>query len=422
VSCKVLCLSLLAAANIIAPAAAQNATQPARTSEADAAAVETEGWKLVWDGRPSLRYGDLIRIDARARFSTEMRDSPASLQQPESSRFDIARRRIGASGSIGATEFQIEREFAGTPRWRDVYADYGRFEVASIRAGQFKLPFSLDENTSSANLDFVYRSQAASLSPGRDQGVMFHGRSGVLRYEAGMFAGDGDNGRDNDTRRPEPVSWSRAARIVVQPLRSSKSLMENLQAGIAFTSASLPPSYIDLSGPTALGRPFFSDDFATQGARTRIGLEMRWRPGPFGVQSEFVRLTSERLGQSIEDTDLPPLAASAWYVQGTWIATGEKKTRGADQPIRPVFGGGSGSLEFAARIERWRVSSGGDTLPMLAPRAETILAHGDRAVTVGINWWLNQWLRLQANLIHDTMSGADTSSFWSQVVRFQFAM
>jgi phosphate-selective porin len=153
------------------------------------------------------------------------------------------------------------------------------------------------------------------------------------------------------------------------------------------------------------------------------------------VQSEFVRTTSERRAQSIQDTDLPPIVAAAWYVSGTWIVTGEEKTRGADEPKRPLFSGGFGSVELAARVEAARFSSAGEGPPSTGPRAETILPHRDRAVTFGVNWSPNRWIRIQANLVRDTMTvpmgevpasapsvDGPTASFWSRVVRLRFAM
>ncbi len=411
---------------------------PPQQADDHASATNSERvWKFSWDNRPSLRYGDLLRIDFRARLTGDLRRSEASLRDTDTSRFDIARRRIGVSGEIGGVaDFQVERELAHARPWRDVYVDYHRFNGVRIQAGQFKLPFGLDENTSSANLDFVYRSRAAELSPGRDPGVMVHGRAGVLRYEAGMFAHDGDNARGNDTVR---VSGGRTAagRLLVQPFRSSTSLLlKDLQAGIAYTSSRVSAGIADLRVDTALGQPFFRPGLAVQGTRSRAGVEMRWRPGPFSVQSEFVRLTSERRGQSIDETDLPPLRADAWYAQGGWVVTGERKAKGgADEPRRPLFRGGAGAVELAARIEAVRLSSSGPGLPSTGPRAEAILPYRDRVLTLGVNWSPNRWVRVQANLVRDRLSmptagdfagGAlperAASSFWSRVVRFRFAM
>jgi phosphate-selective porin len=382
-----------------------------------------------------VRYGDLLRIDVRARVVSDLRNPDAALTDNDTSRFDIARRRIGVEGEIAdVADFQIEREFAGSRPWRDVYLNYRGLDRVELQGGHFKLPFGLDENTSSTNLDFVYRSRAARLSPGRDRGLMAHGRMGVVRYAAGAFTQDGENGRDEDVRRPSG-GWTTAGRLLVQPFRSSTSVFEDLQAGIAYTSSDVQSGIADFRGPNALREPFFRPEFAVQGLRRRVGLEMRWRPGPFSVQSELVRLTSERLGQGIDDRDLPSLAASTWYLHGTWAITGETKTAGADEPKRPLFDGGFGSLELAARIEGVRFSSDGAGLPSTGPRAETILPHRDSAVTLGLNWSPNRWIRVQGNLIRETMSiptgevplsgplvDGPTSSFWSRVVRFRFAL
>lgn len=414
---------------------AQQTSPQAEGVQAAAPAVEEkQGWSLSWENRPVVRYGDLLRVDLRARFIGDVRRSDASLEDSDTSRFDIGRRRIGISGEIaGVADFQVERELDDTRPWRDVYLNYRGLDAVQIQAGQFKLPFGLDENTSSANLDFVYRSRAAGLSPGRDPGVMAHGRAGVLQYEAGMFAHDGDNARGNGTVR---VSGGRTAagRLVVQPLRSSTSVFEDLQAGVAYTTSEVSSGISDLRVDTALGQPFFPPAFAVQGARRRAGLEMRWRPGPFSVQSEFIRLTSERRGQSLDESDLSPLTADAWYAQGAWVVTGENKADGADEPRRPLFGGGIGSVELAARVEAVRVSSRGGALPSTGPRAETIPTYRDRVTTLGVSWSPNRWIRVQANLVRDTLSmpldfaaeeppaNGSASSYWSRVVRFRVSM
>ena len=430
---------------VLLPASSSFAQDSGSTPAAEkpaANAVERD-WNFRWDNRPSVRYGDLLRIDVRARLVSDMRRPDAAFVDNDTSRFDIARRRIGVEGEIGdVADFQIERDFADRRRWRDVYLNYRGLERVELQAGQFKLPFGLDENTSSTNLDFVYRSRAARLSPGRDPGLMAHGRVGVLRYEAGAFTQDGDNGRAGGLPRPSG-GWTTAGRLLVQPLRSSTSTFEDLQAGVAYTSSDVQSGIADLRGPSALRDPFLRPEFAVQGMRRRVGLEMRWRPGPFSVQSELVRMASERLGQSVEDLDLPSLTASAWYVHGTWVVTGEKKTAGADEPKRPLFEGGFGSLEFAARVEGVRFSSAGagpsfdvaQSRPTTGPRAETILPHRDGAITLGVNWSPNRWIRVQGNLIRDTISiptgeaplsgplvDGPSSSFWSRVVRFRFAL
>ena len=353
-----------------------------------------------------------MRVELRVQGLADRRGSDATLAESDLSRFDTARRRIGIAGSIGkAAEFQVERELSGGG-WKDVFLNYRGAGPVQIQGGHFKLPFGLDENTSSSHLDFVYRSRAATeLAPGRDVGVMAQGRAGIVKYEAGVFGGR-----------------TTAGRVVVQPFRKTKSTFEDVQAGVAYAASALDEGMSDLHGDTALGGRFFSHDYAVNGTRHRVGVEARWRPGPFSLQSEVVRLIDERRGQSITNADLPSLTATSWYVQGSWLATGERKTKGADEPKRPLFEGGIGSIELAARVESLRFGSSDSAAAVLAPRAELIPLHQDTAVTVGVNWSPNRWVRLQANLVREHVivpEGAAWSSpptFWSRILRVRFAL
>lgn len=346
--------------------------------------------------------------------------------------FDLSRRRVGIEGLIdGVVEFQVELEIDDNDPWRDVYVNVRPVDAIQVQAGKFKLPFGLEENTSAANLDFVYRSRAATqLAPGRDRGVMVHGRvlNRIVGYEAGVFDHDGRNARSSDAG----ITYGErtlAARLTLQPFRPRKGLWRDLQFGVAGTTSDVPEGLSGLRGRTALDAPFFEPEMWVQGQRWRTGLELRWRPGPFSVKAEYTRVTTERLEQSVEDTDLSPLVATGWYVSGTYLVTGEKKTSGPEAPRRSLPRGGWGALELAARIERLRFASlGSGEVPTLGPRTEAVTPAADRAITLGINWIPMRHLKLQANLIRETLSNPASgplpsqSAFWSGVMRFQIAM
>jgi phosphate-selective porin OprO/OprP len=385
-----------------------------------------------WDDHPSIRLGKGTHIDFRARFQADRRASDAPLSDQETADFDIARRRIGVEGEIkNIVEFQVERELISGDAWRDVFVNYKQFDAVQVRGGKFKLPFSLDENTSATNLDFIYRSRAATfLAPGRDRGVMVHGRVAkrILRYELGLFDRDGRNARTRDTER---VSGGQtiAGRIRVEPFRRSKTVMRELEAGIAFTGSDVEEGFPGLRGRTALDAAFFKPDFLVSGRRRRIGVEAQWRPGPFSLKSEFIRVSDERHTLSVEDTDLSPLTSNGWYVSGTWAITGEKKASGLDTPRKPILRGGFGAVEVAARVERlaFRSDAAGQ-VPSTSPRADVILGNGDRALTLGASWYLNRWLKVQGNVIRESIDDPaqgplpSQRMFWSRVVRLQLSI
>jgi phosphate-selective porin len=385
-----------------------------------------------WKNYPSLHLGKGTHIDLHARIQLDLTKLDSASLDTDDAETDLARRRVSLEGEIGGVlAFEVARELTGENPWRDVYVDYRQFDVFQVQAGKFKLPFSLDENTGPANLDFVYRSLAARiLAPGRDRGVMFHGRflHRIVRYEAGVFDHDGRNAR---TRNPERVAGERAiaGRVVAQPFRSSKSAAADLQIGLAVTSSKVPLGLRSLRGRTTFEETFFDPDLWVQGLRRRTGFELRWRPGPFSLKAEYIRVTTERRGQSVEDADLSPLSATGWYVSGTWVMTGENKADGLHKPRRSLFRGGIGAVEASCRLEKVTFrSTARSGVPSFSVRADLIEESTDSVGTFGANWYVNPWLKIQVNAIRETVHHggrqplATRTSAWAHVMRFQFTL
>jgi phosphate-selective porin OprO/OprP len=417
------------------------ASRPAATAAAgwtaallvliNAAPARAQTPTFQWKNHPELHAGEL-RVQFRARFQLDRRRSDVEIAEEDFSN-DVARRRIGVEGRFGNyLEFQVERDLDdSSDAWRDVFANYRQFDSVQLQYGKFKLPFSLDENTSATNLDFVRRSLAAgTLAPGRDRGWMLHGRvlDRTVRYEFGIFRHDGRNAR---TRSNDRVYGGRtgAFRISGQPFRSSKSLARDLQVGAAWTWGDIPEGFSGLRGQTVFGQPFFKSRYLVLGQRRRTGLETRWRPGPVSLKAELIKVTDQRLGQSVEDTPLSPLRAVGWYASGTWAITGESKAGGLDSPRRPLFKGGLGAIEVAARLERLTFDSVATGEPASTSyRADVILGNSNRAFTAGANWYPNRWVKIQFNLIQETLADPEQgplpsqSRIWSRVVRFQFQL
>lgn len=407
------------------PSTASSTTQ-------DAEKPKPEGWHFRLVPGPSLRFRDSVRLDLHARVQIDGVDSPLAEDDGDPSVLDVGRRRVGVEGELGRiVQFEIERELGSGEAWRDVFVNYRQFTAVRVQAGKFKLPFSLDENTGSTNLDFTHRSRVATqLAPGRDIGVVIHGRpfSPRLRYEVGVFEHDGRNARTSNIARVFGGTTV-AGRITVVPFAGSKSELADLRVAVAATGSTVPEGFPALRGRTAVDARFFRADVLVNGRRQRTGLELRWRPGPFSIQSEYIRVADDRRGESVEDTDLSPLIASGWYLSGTWAMTGERKAGGIDRPKRPVLPkAGIGAVELAARVEALSFRSGaGDQPPSTSPRADVIVGNALHGVTLGVNWYLNRWIKVQVNLIRERVDDpeqlpiAEHSVIWSRAVRLQLA-
>ena len=115
-------------------------------------------------------------------------------------------------------------------------------------------------------------------------------------------------------------------------------------------------------------------------------------------------------------------------MSGTWLVTGEQKVRPA-KPENGFLRGGFGALEVAARYERiWFDSVGGTDFAFANPRAENILPSGERALTLGVNWILNRFVKIQVNGVREHVEDparnpvANGAAFWSRVLRLQFVL
>jgi phosphate-selective porin OprO and OprP len=384
---------------------------------------------------PSLRVGE-FRADLRVRLHFDVRGLDSDPIGHDD--FIWRRARLALEGRIyDDLEYEVDVEARDTDHpWRDVLLNYRRFEEIEVQGGRFKLPFGRDQLTSVFANSFISRSLIGSqLSPGRDVGVMAHGRfaGGKVNYAGGWFRHDGDNARfsedlDENEFAEAPVDGTLAGRLELAPWEATRGLARRLSFGVNATDGEVAEGLFGLRGRMSDGFVFFEPVYVS-GHRIRLGVDGLWTPGPFSVAAEYNRVTDQRNGQGLSNVDLPNVIAQGWYVAGTWVMTGEGKSGGVE-PGHPFPLHGAGAFEVVARIEEFRFSSkgtGGEE-PFTNPRAANILPNRDRALTLGGNWYLNRFGRIAFNAVRETIQDPlrsplpDRTRFWSGTLRFQFVM
>lgn len=419
-------------------AAAPAATAADETAEQPQAAPRTppkSGDRIRFRWRSAaLEYGRKARIDFRTRFRAEMRTSDAAITKDVINDLDIPRKRIGVDGQIlGALAFKVDRELDSTNPWRDAYVDVIKLGEAQFRYGQFKMPFSIDETTGSLDLEFAYRSTTATLlAPSRARGWMVHGDTfdRAIGYEYGVFETDGSNALVRTSQQRVNSGETTAWRITSEPLHAMSGPLADLHFGYAKTTGDVPEGESGIKGRTVLGADFYKGDFLVFGRRERKGYEFQWRPGPASVKMESITLTEERLGESVENTDLSPYQVKGWYVSGSYILTGEKKILGPNRPDRPLGQGGFGAFEVAVRVERLTFGSIATGVGSRSPRADILPANTDKITAFSGNWFPNRWIKVQYSMFKETFSDPSTveqelrstPTFWSRVLRIQFSI
>jgi phosphate-selective porin len=201
--------------------------------------------------------------------------------------FILRRARLSLAGEILKNlNFKFEVDTLKSPLPLDAYLDWGFHSAASVRFGQFKIPFSLENLTPTADLDMIDMTQVVSkLAPGwdigsngRDIGISLYGKAAFLEYTVAVFNGAGINKADGDDKK----DW--AGRLVIHPL----PFLTIAAAG--YDGKTVP----------SLG--------AVPVTRARVGLEGALLVDALSLKSEFIQ------GQ---DGDT---MKQGWYVQGGYFA------------------------------------------------------------------------------------------------------
>jgi phosphate-selective porin len=410
--------------------------------------------RFVWRDHPSLRAGRNLRLDFSAKIQEDARDpgdDPIGFPT-----WELHRARVGVDGEVfRKIQFSIEREFsesllndptkkATKSQWKDVYIELNLADAIQVRGGKFKVPYGLDQTSGETNLDFVYRSLGGDyLSPGRDIGGEVHGRffKRGLNYWVGGFEHDGDNSRSTKTVGTDEVlvgegDFTVAGRVTATVFRRfGPDILKEAEVGGSFATSDVDDKGFlpnGLRGRTVMSQHTFFDRLFVKGPRRRYGAEFDLNHASFGARAEYMFVADARQDQGLGDEDLSNVRGKAWYVQGSWVITGEKK----DRPVEPRKGGlglgGIGALELTGRFDTLRFDSQkGQDPPFRNTRAETVFPNADDVFTVGFTYRVNRWVKIQGNAIHESIEDierapitADTElpkpKFWSTVIRFQF--
>jgi phosphate-selective porin OprO and OprP len=352
------------------------------------------------EDHPTVRVGSNLEVRLRARLETAFRRWSL---EPDVTDTDAAwrRRRVQVEGELfKKLEFEFSHEFGDpTEPERDAFVNLRLRRSLEMQAGRFKMPFGRDVQISGANLDLIHRSALGrQVAPGRDLGVMVHGRSRgrLFAYQAGYFTGDGDNVRSSTSRGGEHAV---AGRALVSPFTRTKAeWAEPLRIGVAVVRSRLD-QVRGLRGISVFGDGIVFDRVFVNGARWRLGLEGEWERGPVSLAAEYASLRDERAGMGLDGGALPESTSRAWYVSGAWVVTGEEK-QGRIEPRRGLLKGGLGAVEVAARVERLTLSPA--TTTSTIPGAVHLFlpsANGERIVTFGASWFLHTRVKVQGNLI-----------------------
>lgn len=337
--------------------------------------VYDEGPDLIQDV-DEVTFGGFVQMS----FNQFLSDHPTVGE------FEIPRARLDVRGAAAeGFSYRIfwDLDRAGA-QLEDAWLEYSPFLIARSRAGQLKVPFSLEALNSARWIRFSERAMGPrNIAPFRDVGFNVFGRAldGRLEYAAGLFNGSFAKGAANaGSEKAIRLSWQ-AARLLALPIS------QGIHLGASFTQRNLNGSLADVDYETSSRTTFFRyrNDARQNGSLRRLGFEAEWLHGPWYVAGEYMLARRKAIGLGDFQADIDSQSA---YVAASWIFTGEEQTR--NRPVSPLRRAGDGAWGAFDIHGRWDYF---DTDPSALDGG---LADGtDRvwAVTGGVNWWPRTNLR-----------------------------
>jgi phosphate-selective porin OprO/OprP len=350
------------------------------------------GWE-TGDGKNSIAVTGRVQADHRS-FSND------SLNANSADTFDVRRAYIGVQGKIAEDwTFDVTADFGGQSNASHLdvaWVNYGGYKQAQFRAGQFKMPMSMEELTSSRFIDFQERSLVNAFVFGKERGAMLHGElTKGLYYAVAMANGAGKNTNEGDATLDDKDHMGRLA-VNVAEMIGNKNMV--LHAGGAYASGELPANQSPVGGglrTEGRGMTFFQT--ANMGAagvsldRERNQLETSIAWNWLKLQGEWIK-TKYQTAAIDKDIDV-------YYAEALFMLTGEKYADAyrsgaysAIKPNRPFRRGaeGWGALELGVRYTNF---DAGDFAPSAGSTNKA------DAVTVGLKWIPNTNTRVMLNYV-----------------------
>lgn len=356
----------------LAIALAAAAAIPASARADDGGLKADERGITLEQGPLELNLGGRIHLDA-AVF-----DEPATGQNGQT---DAAfrRARLELSGKVGdVVRFRVDREFAGGSKgWRNLWLGLEPVEDVELRGGNMMVPFSAEDLQSSNTIPFAERSLASALSPGYGLGGVASASGKRWSAAAGWFT----DALDNDDGRSTERGRGFAGRATVLVLSNDTARLHlglggerrKFKANEVLRLSADPGSVL---APSIMASGALRDIRRLNGWNAEAGLSL----GPVLVQAQAMGLDASR-------GLLPNLRFAGQTVQAAWLVTGGRHAyaRSTGNFAGPDLKKGAGALELALRYSRLDLRDGAFDRGI------------GRAMTGGVNWYLNRNVRLLAD-------------------------
>jgi phosphate-selective porin OprO/OprP len=381
------------------------------------------------DGRSSIAFRANVQLDgamygesAEGPLTTDFRrGSVAGVPNREnnaardfSDGFYFRRARFGVEGTMARDfNYRLLLELGGSgtegpTRINDAWIAYTGFAPFTFQLGAFSPPANMDDGTSPEDLPFLERASVSELS--RSLG--------------------GADGRIGLGIKANGARWMSSLTFTTRTVNDAEVFDVQsgavARAGFLLATASNYNVHAGVSGSYV-----FAPADQGQGATPRHPMRFRDRPEirvdsvrlidtgsidadhasvyglEFGANWKSLYLQGEHFWYDVErraSANLPDPEFKGYYLQGSWILTGESRrynaATGSFQNPRPMVpfssNGGFGAWELAARYSRMNLNFE-EGLVGTAAVPGSVRGGDQSVVTLGVNWFPNPNVKIMMN-------------------------
>jgi phosphate-selective porin OprO/OprP len=378
------------------------------------------------DGNGNVSIGGRIHFDYRHFDQNENSDIPQATSAQQADTFDIRRARI-------TTKFKFAKHYSGEVTINTVgntnvldvgYMDLAWFEKAKFRFGQFKMPFSLEQLTSSNNIDFIERSFVDRYIPTKEVGVQVFGSpTKGMTYALALsngYSSANSSTAELDNRQDGKDVIGRLTYNFAEALGDKENVMH---IGAAFSAGDSPngSGFGGNRGTESVGLTFFTQPVLRTETltssktitRQRLGVEGAFAFGRTKLQGQYVNQ-----GHDFEVNGISQdVAIKSGYLELLHTLTGEKWADrykdGAFGALKPLknFDGDTmtgGAWELGLRYSTFDASEFNNSTFTASNAGLSTLSSGytkAKTLTTGIKFWANPNFRMMADYVYTDFSG-----------------
>lgn len=394
-------------ATLAAPLAAQETTAggtPGASAEPEAAPAENEAASNERTLFEYLRQPDLrpirsllveqemplvgIRWGAEVRFDIPLNNEPDGAEPTLREGKLVFYRAFGSNVSAKVT---ANYNNLGQFEIGDSYLTYSGWKTWKATLGIFRPAYSLERMSKTYGLTFMERALPVNaLSERRSGGISMLKRTSNDILDVGLYFFSPD--QEGQSEKGQAV----VLHYVHAPLQRDSGLRllggRDIWAGVSLSyrvNADADDTRYRSRPEVNVGDDYFVDTGPIAGADSilRLGIEASKVAGSFSWQGEI-------LSTQVRRNDFPDVSFTGGYVFLSWFLTGETRNYNSVsgeylgvEPAAPVGQGGWGAWEVALRASTVDLTD------------QDIAGGRQKNLSAGLNWYLNENFRVQANLV-----------------------